>query len=762
MAVTYGYFNSINGDRKYNADQMSDYFRGIVNEGVFQHLNGGLAVVAGTGMEVTVATGRAIVQNKWVQNDAAFPLTIEAASDTYGRKDAVVIRLSYTNRAISIVVKTGTPSASPAAPSLTRSSTTYEMALAYVNVSAGATSVTVTDKRSDTSVCGWATVAQETSGEVDQMLNAMKTGFDGVVYSSPAEAVQAEDRKISDELYGQRKVAVQNTLFFDFNNEFIKSKATFYNDRYVNSSGKIVADNSVGSLSFPAEANTTYYLHIPGADRKIIAESETNDFSIGLTKTTLSVTGTDPLSFTTGSTCRYIIIYFKASSYDYNANVDNIILNKNSYSATQTDPKLKPEYVPTISPKNTDFFVGVNYFNPDNATFYNDRYVNNSGTVTADSNVGTVVFPVEPNTNYYFSAPNMDRHSCAESDSDSFTIGSTKTYLTSTGTNPTSFTTGSTAKYVIIYFSSTTYDWNTYKDQIILNKNQYYGIEDPFIPAKYLDKNSVLEGKNILIFGDSITDCCNITINAQNQTTAYSFANPSNQYYDEHGDLIQYSMWPKILKLNQPVGEIRNYAHYGASYKTQQRESGKERQNVQYQIDVALNDRYNPNNAFSVDDFIPDIVIFALGINDGDPNDSYDSAMENTIYSGQGIIDVDATISALDESKTIESARKAYLRIKKEFPMAQIYSVLPIQTANTTTPYGNLHEYLKQIGNRYGCIIIDGAYNCGITREFNLTQLGYYLKDGLHPNEKGQNLMARMIITELLRNYIPFGIGFNS
>ena len=193
MAVTYGYFNSINGDRKYNADQMSDYFRGIVNEGVFQHLNGGLAVVAGTGMEVTVATGRAIVQNKWVQNDAAFPLTIEAASDTYGRKDAVVIRLSYTNRAISIAVKTGTPSASPAAPSLTRSSTTYEMALAYVNVSAGATSVTVTDKRSDTTVCGWATVAQETSGEVDAMLEAMKTGFDWVVYDSPAEMVRGSD-----------------------------------------------------------------------------------------------------------------------------------------------------------------------------------------------------------------------------------------------------------------------------------------------------------------------------------------------------------------------------------------------------------------------------------------------------------------------------------------------------------------------------------------------------------------------------------------
>ena len=193
MAVTYGFFNSINGDRKYNADQMSDYFRGIVNQGVFQHLDNGLAVSAGTGMEVNVATGRAIVQNKWIQNDMALPLTIEAASDTYGRKDAVVIRLSYTNRNISIVVKTGTPAASPTAPSMTRNSTTYEMALAYVNVAANATSVTVTDKRSDSTVCGWVTVAQSTSGEVDAQLNAMKTGFDGVVYPSPAAMVQGCD-----------------------------------------------------------------------------------------------------------------------------------------------------------------------------------------------------------------------------------------------------------------------------------------------------------------------------------------------------------------------------------------------------------------------------------------------------------------------------------------------------------------------------------------------------------------------------------------
>jgi hypothetical protein len=200
MAVTYGFFNSVNGDRKYNADQMSEYFRGIVSQGVFQHLDSGMAVSAGTGLSVSVAAGRAIIQNRWVQNSAALNLTISDASETYGRKDAVVIRLNKSSRAISIAVKTGTPAASPVAPSMTRDETTYEMALAYVNVAAGASSVTVTDKRSDSSVCGWASVAQATSGEVDQMLNDMKTGFDGVVYSSPAAMVQGCDTLLNDKI----------------------------------------------------------------------------------------------------------------------------------------------------------------------------------------------------------------------------------------------------------------------------------------------------------------------------------------------------------------------------------------------------------------------------------------------------------------------------------------------------------------------------------------------------------------------------------
>lgn len=215
MAITYGFFDSVNGDRKYNANQMSEFYTGIANDGVFQHIDNGLAVSAGTGLTVNVATGRALIQKKWVKNDAVLTKTISAASATYARIDAVVIRFSKSNRNISIVVKDGTPAASPAAPSLTRNSDVYEMALAYVNVAANATSVTVTDKRSDTTVCGWVSVAQQTSGEVDAMLNAMKTGFDGVVYSSPAAQVIGSDTKINSKVDDVSDVLINDVIIFN-------------------------------------------------------------------------------------------------------------------------------------------------------------------------------------------------------------------------------------------------------------------------------------------------------------------------------------------------------------------------------------------------------------------------------------------------------------------------------------------------------------------------------------------------------------------
>lgn len=157
MSVTYGYFNSVNGDRKYNADQMSQYFKGLVSNGVFENVGGKLGVVAdGSSMTVNVSSGRAIIDCKWLENDSNYPVTISAAHASYARYTAVIVKLDTANRQMLITTKDGTPASTPAQPSIDSST---ELCLAMILVPANSTSVTqarVTDKRG-TSLCLWVT-----------------------------------------------------------------------------------------------------------------------------------------------------------------------------------------------------------------------------------------------------------------------------------------------------------------------------------------------------------------------------------------------------------------------------------------------------------------------------------------------------------------------------------------------------------------------------------------------------------------------------
>lgn len=159
MAITYGYFNSLNGDRTYNADQMSEYFDGLVSDGVYEDVGGGLQVLAGSGMTVNVQPGRGIINCKWLKNSAVFPVDITQSHVTLNRYTAVVMRLDYVNRLMTITTKDGTPASSPVKPAMQDDASAKELCLAYVYVAAGVTSITqssITDMRAS-SLCGWIT-----------------------------------------------------------------------------------------------------------------------------------------------------------------------------------------------------------------------------------------------------------------------------------------------------------------------------------------------------------------------------------------------------------------------------------------------------------------------------------------------------------------------------------------------------------------------------------------------------------------------------
>ena len=80
---------------------------------------------------------------------------------------------------------------------------------------------------------------------------------------------------------------------------------------------------------------------------------------------------------------------------------------------------------------------------------------------------------------------------------------------------------------------------------------------------------------------------------------------------------------------------------------------------------------------------------------------------------------------------------------------------MQIQRWSNTAVMGALHNGLKAMANYFSIPVIDGAYEMGVIKALEVDSgLGELLKDGLHPNEKGQNVMARMIISQIKSRFV--------
>lgn len=160
MALECGFFNSVNGDRKYNAEQMSRYFENILSGGIFKRITNCMKVSAGSGMKLTVAAGAGLIDCHWFRAKTAETVTIPTAHAVLPRFDCIVARLNTSDsaRAITLEVVSGTPAASPVAPDPVRTDTVHDLTLALVYVPAGASAITaanITDVRENEWYCGY-------------------------------------------------------------------------------------------------------------------------------------------------------------------------------------------------------------------------------------------------------------------------------------------------------------------------------------------------------------------------------------------------------------------------------------------------------------------------------------------------------------------------------------------------------------------------------------------------------------------------------
>lgn len=122
--------------------QWQEMFQGVFTNGVMNGQLGGYVVTVTSGLGISVATGKAIIQGFYARSDAAVPLTAGAADPTNPRIDLAVLHADLSAHTLTVQLLAGTPAPSPSPPALTQTSTVWEIALYQVRVNAAQTVLT--------------------------------------------------------------------------------------------------------------------------------------------------------------------------------------------------------------------------------------------------------------------------------------------------------------------------------------------------------------------------------------------------------------------------------------------------------------------------------------------------------------------------------------------------------------------------------------------------------------------------------------------
>lgn len=216
----YGFLDAINGDRKYNSKDFSDYFDGIISDGVYASVGKAFNVSAdGTGLFVNVDTGRAKILNRYVLNTSILQLDISAPDTSNYRYDAIVVRISLDDRTGSIEVLTGTPSTDPQKPTPSNTETKKAYVLAYVKVPPQATAIAPENVENNRGAanCPWVAGIVDTSNIIaqhEQSLTQTRLQIDELVHNTQNELSQMETDTRTDlnEMEGELRSTIAATV----------------------------------------------------------------------------------------------------------------------------------------------------------------------------------------------------------------------------------------------------------------------------------------------------------------------------------------------------------------------------------------------------------------------------------------------------------------------------------------------------------------------------------------------------------------------
>lgn len=136
--LKYGFFNSIDNDRRYNADDITKFLSGVISDGIYRNYLDSFATSATSGMTIAVSSGKGMVLGRYILNTDTLNLIVADNNESYTRYDAVVIACDLTTRECSIYIKQGTSSSNV---SMINTDNYKEIPLYTIEVSPGASSI---------------------------------------------------------------------------------------------------------------------------------------------------------------------------------------------------------------------------------------------------------------------------------------------------------------------------------------------------------------------------------------------------------------------------------------------------------------------------------------------------------------------------------------------------------------------------------------------------------------------------------------------
>ena len=167
LAQNCGFWDSIDGDRVYSAEDFNTVFGRFFTNGIHLTSNGAKNnnfKVLTSGMTASVRGGSGFFAGRWF-NSLSAEFSIPVNNSASGRIDSVLIQINSATRTGNLVYRTGTPSSSPVQPSINTDPDVVEFRIANLTVPSQATAVSdVADLRESV---GWCKPIEYDTGWLD-------------------------------------------------------------------------------------------------------------------------------------------------------------------------------------------------------------------------------------------------------------------------------------------------------------------------------------------------------------------------------------------------------------------------------------------------------------------------------------------------------------------------------------------------------------------------------------------------------------------